>query len=281
MGPKSLMQCARMMPLVVAFGSMGQAGPISPLYLSTGAQIQVIQGGSILDSWPTGDQEFSVAVNTTVKTWSQGNPSLSLLGREYLLDGTPTGVTYANTVGCCFRDATTDGQFNYAVRQTPTMPVVYRFNLDWTDPQVFPLGAAVISGVTGIAYDSSDDTFWLASSSTAGIVTVLHVTRTGGFISAFPGGQGPNVSLAYDRADDTLWVYSGTLLASELRQYSTSDAPTAHFPLSSQPGIGFVSGIEFQLQQSPAAVPEPATAGLLGTGLAVLLRLRACKRNRS
>jgi hypothetical protein len=79
--------------------------------------------------------------------------------------------------------------------------------------------------------------------------------------------------------DDTLWLYSAIPEASELRQYSTSDAPAAKFPLSSQPGIGFVSGIEFQLQQSPPAVPEPATAGLLGIGLAVVLSLRARKRN--
>jgi hypothetical protein len=278
------MQWARTFALVVAvvvgFGEIAHAGPIRPLYLSTGTEIHVIQGGSVIDSWLTGDQEYSIAVNTTLKTWSQGNPSLSLLGREYLLDGTPTGVSYANTVGCCFRDGTTDGQFNYAIRQLPAGNVVYRFNLDWTDPQVTPIVTtpALPGGITGIAYDSSDDTFWLASSF-GGNVTVLHVTRTGGLISFFNANGGSLVSLAYDRADDTLWLYSAQPLASELRQYSTSDAPNANpFPLSAQPGIGFVAAIEFQLQQSSAAVPEPATAGLLAFGLAMLSSVRARRR---
>jgi len=270
---QSVVHCAcrvaLVLALVLSFGEIAQAGPIRPLYLSTGSQVQVLVGSSIVDSWTTGDQEFSIAVNTTVKTWSQGAPALSLLGREYELDGTPTGATYLNGVGCCFRDGTTDGQFNYAVRQAAGGNLVYRFDLDWTNPQVmtfFPSGIANI--VTGITYDSSDDTFWLSTS--GGFFTVLHTSRTGNLISSFSGGAGDNTSIAYDAADDTVWIYSFVAFSSELIHFAALDTTSANFPLSREPGIGSVWGIEFQLAQSPAAVSAPATIALLGLGLAGL-----------
>jgi len=268
---QSVVRCASGVTLlsifVLASSEMAQAGPSRPLYLSTGSQIQVMTDGGIVDSWITGEQEYSIAVNTTVKTWSQGNPLLSLLGREYELDGTPTGATYLNGVGCCFRDGTTDGQFNYAVRQAIPNNVVYRFNLDWTDPQPMPFSSTFTSGVTGIAYDSSDDTFWLASSSVADFVAVLHLTRTGNFISSFGGGEGSNVSLAYDATDDSLWIYSARPALSELVHFAASDDMTSgNFALSREPGIGFVSAIEFQL----APVPEPSTYVLVLVGVALV-----------
>jgi len=104
----SVVQCISKVSAVVivvfSLVDIVQAGPARPLYLSTGSQIQVLQFNSIIDSWTTGEQEFSIAVDMTVRTWSQGNQFLSLLGKEYLLDGTPTGATYANDVGCCFRE---------------------------------------------------------------------------------------------------------------------------------------------------------------------------------
>lgn len=259
---------ALLLAYVFAAQGAAQAAPTSRLYLSTGSQISVLEGNTVVDSWVTGEQEYSIAVDTTVRTWAQGSPVLSLLGQEYQLDGTPTGATFANEVGCCFRDGTTDGRFNYAVRVGPAASIVYRFNRDWTEPQVMPFAEFYTTGVTGIAYDSSDDTFWLSSSGVTGFYFVIHLTRTGQFISTF-GGSGSNSSLAYDGADDTLWVYTWAPQTSQLVQFAASDDMTSpHFPLASQPGIGSVTGIEFQLQLAP--VPEPAASVLLGVGLLVL-----------
>jgi len=283
----SIVQCISKVSAVVivvfSLVDIVQAGPARPLYLSTGSQIQVLQFNSIIDSWTTGEQEFSIAVDMTVRTWSQGNQFLSLLGKEYLLDGTPTGATYANDVGCCFRDGTTDGQFNYAIRQVAAAAnSIYRFNLDWTNPQVMPVnpiyGPGLLSGVTGITYDSSDDTFWLAGGND--FLFVEHITRAGNLISSFGGGTGSMASLAYDAADDTLWLYSARPGLSTLSHYAASDDMThANFPITSEPGIGFVTGIEFQLQHL-APVPEPATVVLLAAGLAIVLSVSARKRNR-
>jgi len=77
-----------------------------------------------------------------------------------------------------------------------------------------------------------------------------------------------------------LWVYSTRPFLSELVQFAASDDMTnTNFAISRQPGIGFVTGIEFQLQQSAAAIPEPATAALIGLALVTLLSVRARKRN--
>ena len=267
---------------VLAVPAVALGGPVRPLYISTGSEISVIQGISVVDSWTApGEQEYSMAVNTTVRTWSQGNPALSLLGREYQLDGTPTAATYLNGVGCCFRDGTTDGQFNYAIREAGGTSV-YRFSLDWTDPVVMPFSPFLISGSTGIAYDSSDDTFWLASSGITNAFSVIHLTRTGQFISFFSGlGTGGNPTLAYDRVDDTLWVHTFSLQTSQLTQFAPSDDMTKpNPPISSQSGIGSVRSIEFQFQQPAASVPEPKTAFLLSAGL-VLVAIGARRRRRS
>jgi len=278
MNTRCLFKLSSVIGLAVALAEMAHAGPISPLYVSDGEQIQVFQGLGIIDSWLTGEQEFSIAVSSNVKTWSQGSPALSLLGREYLLDGTPTGTTYLNSVGCCFRDGTTDGKFNYAVRLLAGSEAVYRFNLDWTDPQVFPLQPPLFyAGLSGITYDSSDATFWLAVSES--FAAIAHITADGNLISYFSvaGAAAPNVSLAYDRADDTLWLYIPRVQGgSELVQFAASDDMTStNFPLFRQPVSGFAYGIEFALQQDTTLVPEPATMTLLGTGLALLLSLGA------
>jgi hypothetical protein len=262
---------------------MAQAGPVSPLYLTTGSQVYVIQGTGVVDSWPSGEQEYSIAVDTTVRTYSQGNPLLSLLGHEYGLDGTPTGASYLNTVGCCFRDGTTDGMFNYAARTGAGVDGIYRFDRDWSSPQLLPFNPLIIGGTTGIAYDSSDDTFWVAIASPIGsAIPVVHITRGGVQLSLFSGGIGSgNVALAYDRADDTLWLYVPTPNASELRQFSTSDAPGFKPPLSTMPGIGFVAGMEFALQRQPLGIPEPASPVLLCSGLVVIAALRRFRRKPS
>lgn len=255
---------------LVLGASSALAGPTSALYMSTTFQISVRQGGAYINTWATtSPDEYSLAVASTVRTYSQG--SLSPFSHEYTLAGVPTGATYVNTVGCCFRDGTTDGTYNYATRGRD----VYQFNSDWSDPLPIPALAGIDAGIT---YDYRTDTFWV----TAGAL-IINVSRTGvpdisrSFYASTAINQDLS-SLAFDPADNTLWLWSyGGFGNSMLYQYSTepnTQGATPRTPLSSEEIGGSPYGMEFALpSRGPgSSVPEPGSlllvlSGLVGLGL--------------
>lgn len=238
------------------------------------SQILVVQGNAQIDAWPTISRgEASLAINSTVRTYGEGDPAGRNLGHEYLLNGTPTGATYVNTVGCCFRDGTTDGVHNYATRNAH----VYEFNADWSNPQqiIYNFQEAFF----GIAYDSTNDSFWVSDHG-GDRVMIFNVGRAGNlgnfFYTAHQTGLGPS-ALALDPADHTLWLYSpldGFNSPGILEQYSTApntEGSAARTPLSSLAFNAPVLAAEFALN-SPAAppggsIPEPASVMLLASGL--------------
>lgn len=254
--------------------SNASAGPTSALYMNDGSTIHVRQGDVYINSWAVSPDEYSLAVGSTVRSYSQG--FVSLLSHEYTLGGVPTGATYENTVGCCFRDGTTDGTYNYAMRQSSAQHLAYQFNSDWTNPQAFE----ALNGGWGsaIAYDYRTDTFWVAAPSLianisrTGVVDISHTF----FLST---GANPDLSsLAFDPADNTLWLWSYNGFASNmLHQYSTAlntQGSLPRAPLSSEV-IGFSAvGMEFALPSDGpvVSVPEPGSlllmlSGLVGLGL--------------
>lgn len=247
-----------------------QAGPTSALYLtdsSVGGAVYVVQGGAVINSW-TGnvspDSNPAIAVGETVRTYPQGF-GLGGLGAEYSLTGVPTGATYLNTVGCCFRDGTTDGVYNYAIREIAGDDVLYRFSRDWADPEVVVIPGPSIGEVTGITFDPRNNSFWI--NSTGGI---FNITLGGDLLSGFLPDtvsilDGP---LAFDPADNTLWVASS--FGSTLQQFSSAGGfdrrdPIDSFVLTSA-GSSF-KGAEFALA---VAVPEPASWVLMIGGLGLL-----------
>jgi hypothetical protein len=234
------------------------AEPISPLYLTRNGSISVVQGGGVVNSWPSPSYgELPIAVDDTVRTWGY---HAGFIGHEYTLNGVATGTAYWNTFGGAFYDGTTDGAANYSVHYPSGN--VYQFNSDWTTPTLLFSG---LFGVMGITYDPTDTSLWLleyANNSVLG-TQVQHRTLSGGMIGVpFFTGYKVTAALALDHADNSLWLVDNANSAnSVLRQYSKAGAP-----LSSQSlGPGFVYGGEFAF----TSVPDHANTSmlLLGSGL--------------
>src|SRR6187549_1393265 len=73
--------------------SEASAGPISDYYVvdGDGQRMVVIHGNSIVNSWTMTDNQYPIAVTTTVKAYATYSNNT---GAEYTLTGTPTGTTY-------------------------------------------------------------------------------------------------------------------------------------------------------------------------------------------
>jgi hypothetical protein len=253
--------------------SEAQAGPTSALYLtdsSVGGAVYVVQGGAVINSW-TGtpnpnaplDSNPAIAVGETVRTYPQGFVA-GAIGAEYSLTGVSTGATYLNTVGCCFRDGTTDGVYNYAIRDIVGDNVIYRFSRDWADPELVVIPGPGLGEVTGITFDPRNNSFWISGES-----GIFNITLDGDLLGAIlpdtisiPAG-----ALAFDPADNTLWVASN--FGSTLQQFSSAGGFERRDPIDSfvLTSVGSFRGAEFALA---VAVPEPASWALMIGGLGLL-----------
>jgi hypothetical protein len=215
-------------------GTASAAGPVSKLYLTAGDQqmIWVVQGTSVVNSWSEQHQfEYPLAVSSTIRTLGR---FAGEFGSEYTLAGAFTGTTYAFPFsgGQFLVDGTTDTTSNYSV--DANTGDVYSFSSTWTNPTYL---FTTSSGFGDIAYDSTDNSLWLASF--AGN-TVEHRSLFGTLISSFTVPFSNITCLAVDPADNTLWMGSqGTL--GTFYQYSKSGTAlgSVFYPaLSGQNTIG-------------------------------------------
>jgi hypothetical protein len=217
----------------------------SELYINQydSAGMVVVQGGVVVRSWNTLTAgENALAVAGTIRTG--GNRWFgSGLGYEYDLKGNPLGPVYSTPAAGNWFDGTTDGvAHNYAVQHNGDYNL-YRFNREWGGAEVlFSVGFAT----SGIAYDASDDTFWVTDSLSR---LVRQLDMSGNVLGSFLANDGPFAyGIALDPADGTLWV--GGFGSSVIYQYDKA----GHFLASlSVPGIGNAYGMEFDMAEAPCA----------------------------
>jgi hypothetical protein len=244
--------------VAVAFAGVAQAGPgpISPLYLTSGAggsctDIQVVQGNSVIQTFPAAYNpglECPIAVYGDVRT---AGYVPGAQGGQYTLGGTPTGTFYVlpSTVGPGF-DSTSDGSHNYLVDWD--FGTVYQTARDYTNPTaLFGTGRGYELGIT---YDTSNQSLWIANWLNN---TVSDYSLSGVVLSSFSTAYGYPSALALDPADHTLWLvnrYTGNL-----EQYSTTGVL-----LSTGPYVGIAQGGEFNLAPT---TPEPGTLIMFGSGI--------------
>lgn len=257
-------------------------GPTSPYYLDNYATstVYIVQGTSVASSFPlsayganVNNSQLSLAVGSSVMTHGYYTGYGGAQAGEYTLAGTPTGTSYDSfplTAGSSYEysyDGTTDGVHNYYVQyssQASTGSVfenVVETDLDWQNPTVlFSVQSSPnqCCEFLGISYDLLNNSLWVS-----GWVSneIRDYSMGGALLSTFSTAHSSNDALAYDPADNTLWIsYAET---SVLEQYSTSGALLQSGTPAGLPSGSYLAG-EFALG---AAVPEPATLGLLGLGL--------------
>jgi hypothetical protein len=194
---------------VAGLAERAAADPVGQYVLTAGdeATNAIVQGATVQVTFPQIVFEYPVAVPSTIRTTDS---LFGGAGGEYLLDGTFTGNTFANSLPDEeFYDGTTDGTFNYAV--TFGSNLVYRFDLDWSNP-VFLFALPGGNGAyLGSTYDPFTGTLWVSGWDHD---LVENYALDGTFLGGFSAGSGSITCLALDPSDGTLWFghqdFSGT-----------------------------------------------------------------------
>jgi hypothetical protein len=245
--------------LFLIFFSYSHAGPISKYYMVSWQNqgMQVIQGNSVIQSWASGGlNELPVVVDGTIKTYAYyQNGSY---GKEYTLDGVATGTNYSimNTDLYCI-DATTDGNYIYTTGNNTQK--VYRFNKDWTNPQLI-FTVSEVGRILGITYDPTDNTLWFSGYDNN---TMSHYDLNGNILGTFTVADNHTGGLALDHADGTLWYYGYD--SHQLHQYSKSGTLLQRSDIT---GLGTrLWGGEFDYS---IVVPEPSNFICIFLGLCIV-----------
>ena len=231
--------------------------PLSPLYISIGGGLVIVNGreNTVVPGNPAMALVIAVSSDLGVRTLAGTPPWTG--GAAFTLDGRQVHGPRAATEGvCCFYDGTTDGRFNYSVRQDSTLlgPIgsrslapraLYRFNRDWSDPQ--PLFRLTPSGnYAGVSYSAASGTFWM-SRNEAGMAVIEQWSRDGRLVSV-PVRVVPFLTgLAVDSRDDTVWVMRQlpSVKLIQLENYDSSGQRLAIYELTTPMPFLDAGGAEF------------------------------------
>jgi tRNA A-37 threonylcarbamoyl transferase component Bud32 len=192
--------------------------PRSDLYLVVDGAVAIVRGHTIrlVAHNPTAATAIAVSTDLGIRTMAGARPWTA--GAAYRLDGTElTAPPHSGPQICCFGDGTTDGEFNYSVRQDSWMlepwgsrpldrPALYRFARDWSNPELLFTLRDDEGFYFGVAYSMTSGTFWLTRNSRDG-GSIEHWSRRGALLSLPVKVEQSGLSgIAIDPADDTMWV---------------------------------------------------------------------------
>ncbi len=193
-----------------------QVLPRSALYLTMNGAVGIVHGGrvTIVPFNPATASTMAVSEELGIRTTAATPPWTT--GGAFALDGRPLAAPSKPNTMCCWMDGTTDGEFNYAIRQDSTLlepigsrplapPAVYRFGRDWSNPQLhFPLEPHGL--YQGITYSARSSSFWVTrTGNDTGLVEQWN--RDGTRISTPVSVAGASFrGIAADPLDGTLWV---------------------------------------------------------------------------
>jgi hypothetical protein len=197
--------------------------PRSPLYFAYGGGIGMIDGRTfrIFDGGSGGSLALAASRRHGIRTMPS-SPS-GVPGAWFGLNGQQQPpVVDSDPILCCYLDGTTDGRFNYALRQDQTgvnepigsrplaPPAIHRFDLDWRHREtLFELGQASANVTSrlyfGIAYHEASDTFWVTRLEGDGTAHVEHWSRDGRRVASHQLAP-QSRAIAVDPADGTAWT---------------------------------------------------------------------------
>lgn len=196
--------------------------PRSPLYFTYGGSVGVIDGTTLRVFAGGSQSSFALAVSEQNGIRPMPSAPPWTPGAWLRLDGTPVPPVVDSEPGvCCYYDGTTDGQFNYALRQDSTLlepigsrplaaPAIHRFDLEWRHRETLfeigpPTPGTTSRGCTGIAYDPTSDAFWVTCNEPDGTGQAVQWSRDGQKTASFAVAA-RSVAVASDPADGTLWL---------------------------------------------------------------------------
>ena len=235
--------------------------PRSPLYFVVGGGLGIVDGGGLrlVASGSQHANALAVTEQHGVRAMAGWPPWMG--GAWFDLDGTPRRARPAPNELCCFNDGTTDGRFNYALRQDSTLlepigsrplapPAVYRYDLEWRDGELlFELEAApeglASARYSGITFDGASGTFFVTRNEPGGATWVEQWSVDGRRLSTIRL-RGAATAIAVDPVDHTLWLVreEGGALRIRFDNIDASGTLLGTFEAGGGLSVG-VSGLEF------------------------------------
>lgn len=198
----------------------------------------IVQDQMLLNLWNQLDEEGPIAVYETIRT----NGCYWGGGAEYDLFWNYLGTRFSKERTYEMHDATTDGEFIYAI-YTPPQNIcrVVHFDMNWKNMGVLFDVPSTYRG--GITYDPYTETLWITRGKRD--IVVFQYDFEGNILFSFSTGH-QNYGLAFDPADKTLWIFGS---GGGYDQWTTTGALLKRGRIEGLENCEGLHGVEFNLAE--------------------------------